>query len=60
MARFEVYRDNDKLFRWRLRGGDDQLLAESCQGYFNRSDCENAVSLVRSVVPRADIILDNT
>ena len=59
MAQFEVYRDNEKLFRWRLRGNNKQLIAESCEGYWNRSDCENAVNQVRTTASTADIILNN-
>jgi len=60
MAQFEVYKDNDKLFRWRLRGSDNAVIAESCEGYCNRSECENAVNLVRNEAPRAGLILNNT
>ncbi len=60
MAQFEVYKDNARLFRWRLRASDNTVIAESCEGYYNRSDCENAVNLVRNEAPRADLILNNT
>ena len=60
MAQFEVYKDNDRLFRWRLRTRDNRLIAESCEGFYNRSDCENAVILVRNEASKADLILNNT
>jgi uncharacterized protein YegP (UPF0339 family) len=60
MTQFEVYRDNDRLFRWRLRANDNALIAESSEGYHNRSDCENAVILVRNEAPKAGIVLNNT
>jgi hypothetical protein len=60
MAQFEVYKDNARLFRWRLRATNNTVIAESCEGYHNRSDCENEVNLVRSEAPRAKIILNNT
>jgi uncharacterized protein YegP (UPF0339 family) len=60
MAQFEVYKDNAREFRWRLRASNNAVIAESCEGYQNRSDCENAVNLVRSEAPRANIILNNT
>ncbi|MGA2680665.1 MAG: DUF1508 domain-containing protein [Candidatus Bathyarchaeia archaeon] len=60
MAQFEVYKDNARLFRWRLRVNDNDIIAESCEGYQNRSGCENAVNLVRNEAPRAGIILNNT
>ena len=60
MAQFEVYKDNDRLFRWRLRASDNRVIAESSEGFFNRSDCENAVILVRSEASKAKLILNNT
>jgi uncharacterized protein YegP (UPF0339 family) len=60
MAQFEVYKGNDRLFRWRLRTSDNRIIAESCEGYFNRSDCENDVSVVRNEAFKAKLILNNT
>ncbi|HMK95741.1 MAG TPA: DUF1508 domain-containing protein [Candidatus Limnocylindrales bacterium] len=60
MAQFEVYKDNARLFRWRLRASNNAIIAESSMGYHNRSDCENAVNLVRSEASSANIILNNT
>jgi uncharacterized protein YegP (UPF0339 family) len=60
MAQFEVYKDNARLFRWRLRASNNIVIAESGDGYQNRSDCENAVILVRNEAPKAGIILNNT
>ena len=60
MAQFEVYKDNARLFRWRLRAGNNAIIAESCEGFHNRSDCENAVILVMNEAPRAGIVLNNT
>jgi len=60
MAQFEVYKDNNRLFRWRLRSKDNRIIAEGGEGFHNRSDCENAVNLVRVEAPKAGIILNNT
>jgi uncharacterized protein YegP (UPF0339 family) len=60
MAQFEVYKDNARLFRWRLRASNNAVIAESCEGFHNRSDCENAVMLVRNEAPTAGLVLDNT
>jgi uncharacterized protein YegP (UPF0339 family) len=60
MAQFEVYKDNARLFRWRLRSADNRVIAEGCEGYYNRSDCENAVNLVRNEADKAGLILNNT
>ena len=55
-----MYKDNPRLFRWRLRASNNSVIAESCEGYQNRSDCENVVTLVRNEAPKAGIILNNT
>ncbi len=60
MAQFEVYKDNARLFRWRLRASNNAVIAESCEGYYNRSDCENAVNVVRNEAPKAGLMLNNT
>ena len=60
MAQFEVYKDNDRLFHWRLRSSNNKIIAESSGGFFNRSDCENAVILVRTEAPKAGLVLNNT
>ncbi len=60
MAQFEVYKDNVRLFHWRLRTNDDVVIAESCEGFHNRSACENAVILVRTEASNAGLILNNT
>jgi len=60
MAQFEVYKDNARLFRWRLRASNNAVIAESGEGYHNRSDCENAVNVVRNEAPKAGLILNNT
>ncbi len=60
MAQFEVYKDNARLFRWRLRASDNRIIAECNEGYFNRSDCENEVNLVRNEASKAKLVLNNT
>jgi uncharacterized protein YegP (UPF0339 family) len=60
MAQFEVYKDNARLFRWRLRASNNSIIAECYEGYINRSDCENEVNLVRNEAPKAKLILNNT
>ncbi len=60
MAQFEVYKDNARLFRWQLRDDSNRVIAESSEGYHNRSDCENMVALVRNIVPNAVLVLANT
>ena len=56
MAAFTIYRDKAGEFRWRLEGSNDRIIAESPEGYKNRSDCRDEVDRVRRDAPVADVI----
>ncbi len=53
---FEVYEDNAGEFRWRLRGGNNQIMADSGEGYESRGGAANAVDRVRDYLPEADLL----
>jgi len=53
---FEVYEDQAGEFRWRLRGGNTQIMADSGEGYESRDGAEEAVDRVRSYLPDADTL----
>jgi uncharacterized protein YegP (UPF0339 family) len=40
---FEIYADKASEFRWRLKDGDDKILATSGQGYSKKADCKDMV-----------------
>jgi uncharacterized protein YegP (UPF0339 family) len=40
---FEIYTDKASEFRWRLRDGDNKILATSGQGYSKKADCKDMV-----------------
>jgi uncharacterized protein YegP (UPF0339 family) len=42
-----VYRDVQNQWRWRLYAANYRIVAESGEGYYNRSDCINAIALVK-------------
>ena len=46
---FEIYPDNEKKWRWRLRTGNnvDDIIADSGQGYERREECERGICLVQ-------------
>ncbi|NDD55758.1 DUF1508 domain-containing protein [bacterium] len=48
--RFEVYQDNAAEWRWRLLASNGRILADSGEGYQNRSDCWNVILLIRDNV----------
>jgi uncharacterized protein YegP (UPF0339 family) len=44
--KFEVYQDNAKEFRWRLKAADGGILATSGQGYKAKGDCKHGVERI--------------
>jgi uncharacterized protein len=54
---FVLYRSGFE-FRWRLRAANGRIIADSGEGYFNKSDCLAAIRLVEATTaanPVADI-----
>jgi uncharacterized protein YegP (UPF0339 family) len=54
-ARFEIYRDDHEELRWRLRTDDGRVIAESSAGYPDREACLEAIELVRTLGPEANV-----
>jgi uncharacterized protein YegP (UPF0339 family) len=46
-GRFEIYVDREKKYRWRLRRPDGEIVADSGQGYAQRSACEADLRWIR-------------
>jgi uncharacterized protein YegP (UPF0339 family) len=44
--KFEIYQDNAKDFRWRLKAANGETLATSGQGYKAKADCKNGVERI--------------
>jgi uncharacterized protein YegP (UPF0339 family) len=44
--KFEIYQDNAKEFRWRLKAANGESLATSGQGYKAKADCKNGVERI--------------
>lgn len=53
---FDVYEDNAGEYRWRLRGGNQQIIADSGEGYDSRDGAEEAVARVQKYSPEADVL----
>jgi uncharacterized protein YegP (UPF0339 family) len=45
--RFELYRDHNAHWRWRLRHKNGNVVADSAEGYVRREDCEHGITLVQ-------------
>jgi len=46
--KYRIYRTKAKVWRWRLRGENNEILA-SGQGFTRRIDCLKSVELVRGL-----------
>ncbi|MBW4474717.1 MAG: DUF1508 domain-containing protein [Stenomitos rutilans HA7619-LM2] len=55
MLSFSIYQDNLRQYRWRLKASNGQIIADSGEGYINRSDCQHAISLIKQYAPAATV-----
>lgn len=44
---YYMYKDTNNHWRWRLRAGNNRIIANSGEGYFNKADCLAAINLVK-------------
>ncbi|WP_417256236.1 YegP family protein [Celeribacter halophilus] len=44
---YNLYRDSRGEWRWQLRAGNYKVIADSGEGYVNKSDALNGISLVK-------------
>ena len=52
---FEVYEDNAKEHRWRLKSKNGQIIASSSGSYKTKADCDAAVETVKKVAGDAEV-----
>ena len=55
MATFVVYKDNAKQYRWRMKASNGLIVADSSEGYVNKSDCLAGIDIVKKEAPNAKI-----
>ena len=56
MGKFQIYKDKAGEWRWRLRaGGNWEIIADSAEGYKNKSDCEHGLQLVKEQASSATV-----
>ena len=56
MGKFQVYKDEAGEWRWRLRAsGNNEIIADSGEGYVAKSDCEHGIQLVKEQAPGAAV-----
>ncbi|HOC77919.1 MAG TPA: YegP family protein [Methanofastidiosum sp.] len=54
-AKFEVYEDAKKQFRFRLKAGNGEIIATS-EGYTTKKACMNGIESVKKNAPIAAIV----
>ncbi len=55
MAKFQIFTDKAGEYRWRLRANNNEIIADSAEGYKAKSDCEHGVDLVKQLAPTAEV-----
>jgi len=53
--RFEIFRDEQKQYRWRLKAGNNKIIASSAEAYHNKADCQHGIELVQTKAAEAKI-----
>jgi uncharacterized protein YegP (UPF0339 family) len=55
-ATFELYEDNRGEYRWRLRHDNGNIIADSGEGYSDRSGAREAIERMQEYAPDADVL----
>jgi len=55
MAKFQIYQDNSGEYRWRLRANNHEVIADSAEGYKEKSSCEHGIELVKTLSSEAEV-----
>ena len=55
VAAFHVYRDNQNQYRWRFRADNGKIVADSAEGYVQKSDCLHGIDIVKKEAPTAPV-----
>jgi len=55
MAKFEIYKDGQGDFRWRLKADNHETIADSAEGYSSKANCEHGVELVKKLAADAEV-----
>jgi uncharacterized protein YegP (UPF0339 family) len=52
---FRIYQDVAKEWRWTLYGSNHRKVADSAEGYWNKSDCLAGIQLVKGASSQTPI-----
>jgi len=54
--KFEVYEDEKKEHRWRLKAANGQVVATSSEGYKAKADAEKAIAAIKAEAAKAEVV----
>ncbi|MFT4889610.1 MAG: hypothetical protein ACI9YT_000520 [Halobacteriales archaeon] len=54
-ATFELYRDREGKYRWRLRHDNGNVLADSGEGYASKQKARQGIESVKTNAPEATV-----
>jgi hypothetical protein len=54
-ATFELYRDREGKYRWRLRHDNGNVLADSGEGYASKQKARQGIESVKTNAPEAAV-----
>ena len=54
-ATFELYRDREGKYRWRLRHDNGNILADSGEGYASKQKARQGIESVKDNAPEAGV-----
>jgi uncharacterized protein len=47
MGRYVIYRDTNGQYRWRYVASNGKTIADSGEGYYNKSDCVRGIEIMK-------------
>lgn len=56
MAKFHIYEDTQKQYRWRLVARNGRIMADSSEGYVDEPNAREAAERFKQLVPDAIIV----
>ncbi len=54
MAKFLLYKDDAREFRWRFKASNGKIIADSGEGYINKRDAIDGINFVKNYAANAD------
>jgi uncharacterized protein YegP (UPF0339 family) len=55
MGKFQIYKDKAGEFRWRLRAGNNEIVASSGEGYTTKQNCKKGIDTVKRLAVDAEV-----